>query len=84
MVTFRLTTDQFQRLLTVVMADDVSDHLSNAVLMACTRAHAGIISVPLPRRDGDALLQVVERAMVSTSSIADVADALRAQFGAAS
>ena len=80
MVTYRLDVDQFRRLLVVVMADDVADHLSNAVLMACTRPHGGIISVPLHAIDGAAIADVVDRAAAARPDYADLADLIRAQL----
>ena len=79
-VTFRLSVEQFQLLLTVLMADDVPDHLSNAVLMACTRPHAGIISVPLPLADGSNLADVVDRAASVDRAYTDLAALIRTQF----
>jgi hypothetical protein len=83
-VTYRLDVDQFRRLLIVVMADDVADHLSNAVLMACTRPQGGIISVPLRRTDGVDLADIVDRAAVTKTDYADLAEVIRAQLGTAS
>ena len=83
MVTYRVDVDQFRRLLVVVMADDVADHLSNVVLMACTRPREGIISVPLHAVDGAALADVVDRAAVVRPDFADLAVLIRAQLTAA-
>jgi hypothetical protein len=82
-VTFRLDVDQFRRLLNVVMADDVADHLSNAILMACTRPHAGIISVPLPVSDGTALVSVLDHAASTDQSYDDLASLIRSQYATA-
>jgi hypothetical protein len=79
-VTFRLSIDQFRSLLLVVMDDAVSDHLSNAVLMACTRPHAGIISVPLPRADGVALVEAVDRAVLADQAHLELAELIRNQL----
>lgn len=83
-VTFRLSVEQFQLLLTVLMADDVPDHLSNAVLMACTRPHAGVISVALPKADGSSLAAVTDRAATADRLYTDLAAMIRAQFRSAS
>jgi hypothetical protein len=82
-VTFRLDIDQFGRLLSVVMADDVADHLSNAILVACTRPHAGIISVPLPVSDGSSLVSVLDHAASIDQSYDDLASLIRSQYAAA-
>jgi len=82
-VTYRLDVEQFRRLLIVVMADDVADHLSNAILMACTRPREGIIFVPLHASDGAALADVVDRAATLQSEFAALADLIRAQLAAA-
>ncbi len=83
-VTFQLSVEQFRVLLTVVMAVDVADHLSNAVLTACTRPHAGIISVPLPAADGRSLADTVDRAAAADRAYRDLAALIRGQFRAAS
>ena len=84
MITYRLDVDQFRRLLVVVMADDVADHLSNAVLMASTRPSSGIISVPLHAGDGAVLADVVDRAAAAWPQYVDLADLIRSQYRAAS
>ena len=81
-VTFRLSVDQFRTLLIVVMADDVTDDLSNAVLMACTRPHGGIVAVPLSMSDGHSLAEVVDSAAVADSDYFGLAGLIRSQLDA--
>jgi len=62
LVTFRLSVPRFQQLLRVVLAPDAPDHLANRVLMACTRPHDGIISIPLNADEATAVADLVGRA----------------------
>jgi len=80
MVTFRLDVEQFRRLLSVVMADDVADHLSNAILVACTRPHDGVISVPLLMDDGMSLVNTLDHAALDDQSLGDLATLVRSQY----
>jgi hypothetical protein len=79
MVTFRLTVPQFQELLGVILAAEAPDHLTNLVLMACSRPHDGIISVPVPPDDARALCALVESAAASEPSRRPLAESLRHQ-----
>jgi len=81
-VTFRLDVEQFRRVLSVVMADDVADHLSNAILVACTRPHDGVISVPLPMDDGMSLVNTLDHAALDDQSLDDLATLVRSQYAA--
>jgi len=60
MITFKLTVPQFQQLLELLLAPEAPDHLSNLVLLASTRPHDGIISVPVPPDDARAIHHLVE------------------------
>jgi hypothetical protein len=62
LVTFRLSVPRFQQLLRVVLAPNAPDDLANHVLMACTRPHGGIISVPLAADEAEAVAKLVDHA----------------------
>jgi len=59
MVTFQLTVEQFRALLDVLLAPEAPDDLANLVLMACTRPHEGIISVPLTLQSAEEVCRLV-------------------------
>ncbi len=80
MVTFRLTVEQFRRLLDVILADDTPDHLTNLVLMACTRPRDGIISVPVPLTDARAICALVDATPNRDDQIGEVAALLQRQL----
>lgn len=78
-VTFRLTTPQFQQLLSVVLEPTVPDALSNKVLMVCTRPRDGITEVAL---EDDEARQIVEEVVAAASedpSLASIAELLAEQ-----
>jgi hypothetical protein len=79
MVTFRLTVPQFQQLLTVILRPEAPDHLTNLVLMACTRPHDGIISVPVPADDASAIRDLVMVAAQDDPQHAGLAALIRGQ-----
>jgi hypothetical protein len=81
MVTFRLTVDQFTQLLTVILADGTPNHLSDLVLLKCTRPRNGIISVPVPPDDARAIVAVVQETSLRDSSMSAVAAVLAQQVG---
>jgi len=62
LVTIRLSVARFQQLLHVILAPDAPDDLANRVLLACTRPHGGIISVPLAADEAAAVADLVSRA----------------------
>ena len=82
MVTFRFTVNQFERLLTVMLADETPDDLTSLVLMACTRVHDGIISVPVHPGEAEALVNLVGSAAVTRAEVADVAALMHEQMAA--
>ena len=43
-----------------MLAPDAPDDLANRVLMACTRPHGGIISVPLAADEAEAVTKLVD------------------------
>jgi hypothetical protein len=79
-ITFRLTVDQFQRMLSVILATDTPDDLTNLVLMACTRPKNGIISVPVPPGDAERIAAVLAAGAQDNPAVSDIADVLRAQL----
>jgi hypothetical protein len=83
-VRFRLTVDQFERLLTVMLAPETPDDWMNLVLMACSRPHAGIISVPVPRTDAIAITAAVSASLPTNPAIEEVAAVLQQQLSSAS
>lgn len=70
LATFRLTIGQFQQLLEVLLAPEAPEDLSNRVLMACTRPHDGIISVPLPAAEAELISRLVDAAFPPNPSLA--------------
>ena len=62
MVTFRLTIPQFEQLLAVILRPEAPDHLTNLVLMACTRPRDGVIAVPVSLPDAKAICELVDAA----------------------
>ncbi len=80
MVTFQLTVEQFQRLLSVILADDSPDQISDVVLLACTRPHEGIISIPVSHNDAVAIAAVVENGANRGASVRDIADLMARQL----
>jgi len=73
LVTFRFTEEQFRLLLGVVLAAESPDELSNTVLMACKRPKDGVIAVPVPPNDADALCELVENTAGQDSRILELA-----------
>lgn len=80
MVTFQLTVEQFQLLLNAVLATDAPDELTNLVLMACTRPHDGVISVPVPSDDAAALATVVRAKAAADPTLQALADLMATQI----
>jgi hypothetical protein len=79
MVTLSLTVDQFTQLLSVILADETPDHLTNVVLLKCTRPRDGIISVPVPPEDARAIVDIVQATSLRDSTLEGVASALAQQ-----
>jgi hypothetical protein len=63
----------------VLLAPEAPDRLSNLVLMACTRPHEGIISVPIPADDADEIALLVHDAARIDQSNQDLAAILAEQ-----
>ena len=82
MVTFRLTVPQFQQLLTVILRPEAPDHLTNLVLMVCTRPRDGIISVPVPPDDASAIRDLVAAAARDDPQNAELAALISDQAAA--
>jgi hypothetical protein len=80
MITFRFTVDQFERLLTVMLAEPTPDYLTNLVLMACTRVRDGIISVPVPPADAATIAALVDAAAQTHEHVAVIAALMRTQM----
>lgn len=80
MITFKLTVPQFQQLLDVLLAPEAPDHLSNLVLLASTRPHDGIISVPVPADDARSIHRLVENASQGDPTQRDLAAHLAEQL----
>lgn len=78
-VTFRLTIEQFRLLLQVVLAADAPDDLANLVLMACKRPIDGIIAVPVPTDDANALCTLVRRRAGDDRSRTELAELMSSQ-----
>jgi len=80
LVTFRLTVEQFRRLLEVVLVQSAPDHLTNLVLLKCTRPHGGVISVPIPRAAAQDICQLVFDAAATDPTFVELGNALRDQL----
>jgi len=82
MVTYQFTVEQFQRLLSVVLANDAPDELANLVLLACTRPKNGVISVPVPSLDARALRELVQSRSIGEPALSALADLMARQVDA--
>jgi hypothetical protein len=84
MITFRLTVEQFRVLLEVVLGADAPDHLTNLVLMACSRPRDGVISIPVPPPDAAALRDLVAAKASEEPQLAGVAALMAKQVAGSS
>ena len=80
MTTFRLTMPQFQSMLQVVLGPEVSDELSNKVLMVCTRPRDGITEVALEREEAALIAQKVREAAAARPELEATALVLEGQL----
>jgi hypothetical protein len=80
MKTFRLTVDQFTRLLQVMLADETPDELSDLVLLKCSRPHDGIIAIPVHDEAGSAIVAVVQAWSQWDPTLVEVANLMAGQL----
>jgi hypothetical protein len=80
MVTLRLTVDQFTRLLTIILADETPDYLTDLVLLKCTRPHDGIIAIPVHDDDARAIVAAVRSTSERDLAFADIAVVMAEQL----
>src|ERR1700674_6083645 len=80
MVTLRLTVEQFQQLLSVMLAASTPNQLSDLVLLKCTRPHEGIISIPVPLDDATAIAAGVSDESNRDASMVDLASLIHQQL----
>ena len=76
-VTFRLNVEHFRQVLEVVLAPSAPDHLTNLVLLKCTRPHGGIISIPIPRADAQDICHLVFEAAATDPTFVELGNLLR-------
>lgn len=81
---FRLTIEQFRRLLEVVLLQSTPDHLTNLVLLQCSRPHGGIITIPVPEADAQDIFQFVCAAAAIDATFTELEQVLRDQLPTAS